>query len=143
MIVNDNASLPSDVNAFVAALKTEGFDLRESRIEADHFGDALLVLADGTLQVRLISDRGQWFVEVGGTTIDGWFSPMVWRAYLDRSIDDLSTPSFRTQCEMVLGKLQEIEGAVLNDIDLTGQLLIARAKRSRARSDPSGGASSS
>lgn len=141
--MDNDESLPADVERFVATLEAEGFDLGDRRIDHDHFGNVLLLFIRHSMRVRIVSDRGQWFVEVGAVSVDGWFFPTVWRAYLDGSIGDLATPSFEAQCEIVLGKWAEMEKAVSSDADLTGQLLIARAKRSRARQAGSGDARSS
>jgi hypothetical protein len=48
----------------MAELRNDGFSVAVDQTDQAHFGDRLLELTDGQSRVRLISDRGQWAVDV-------------------------------------------------------------------------------
>jgi hypothetical protein len=56
--------LPPTLIRFVAELRQGGFSVAVDQTDEAHFGDRLLELADGHNRIRLISDRGQWGIDV-------------------------------------------------------------------------------
>jgi hypothetical protein len=57
----------------MAELRQDGFSVAVDRTDQAHFGDRLLELADGQNRIRLISDRGQWAIDVAVGS--SWRSP--------------------------------------------------------------------
>jgi hypothetical protein len=56
--------LPPTLDRFVAELRQDGFSVAVDQTDRAHFGDRLLELTDGHNRIRLISDRGQWTIDV-------------------------------------------------------------------------------
>jgi hypothetical protein len=56
-----------------------GLAVEAEQCDPEHFGDALLVLANPEIRLRLVRDRGQLFVDVAapGTADDWWDLPLV------------------------------------------------------------------
>jgi hypothetical protein len=65
--------LPPTLDRFVAELRQDGFGVAVDQTDEAHFGDRLLELADGHNRIRLISDRGQWAIDVAVGS--NWRSP--------------------------------------------------------------------
>jgi hypothetical protein len=135
----DDVHIPADaflppVRALLDELLGRGYATGEERYDEDSFGNALVVLErDGTL-VRLVRDRGQWFVEVAGAAEGDWFAPVVWHAFLESSMPPLDTTSFDVQAQLILADLGRIETTNSNfsEQDLAG-LRAWRSRRAEAR----------
>jgi hypothetical protein len=65
--------MPPTLDRFVAELRQDGFSVAVDQTDQGHFGDRLLELADGHNRVRLVSDRGQWGIDVAVGS--SWCSP--------------------------------------------------------------------
>jgi hypothetical protein len=129
----DPTPLPEELIQFQNALLAQGFKVTSSQYDEAHFGDRVIVLTNDDLQVRLIRDRSQWFVETRDTHSEDWFQPMIWRAYFDRHIGLLDIPTIEQQCQMILDDLDRIGEAVRLDGGLLEQLRSYRLRRYEAR----------
>jgi hypothetical protein len=125
--------LPAPLETLRAVLEERGFWLAEQEHREDSFGDTFLVLVRRGLSVRIVRDRGQWSVEVSGPGGDQWFSPMVWRTYLDGDAGDVATPALDEQCQLVSKRLDEMQAAAESDAALGERLLESRALRAQIR----------
>jgi hypothetical protein len=121
-------------HALLDELLRRGFAVVEERYDEDSFGDALVVLERNGTLVRLVRDRGQWFVEVADAAGGDWFAPVVWHAFLESSMPPLETASFEAQAQLLLADLARI-GTANSDLgdqelaDLRGW----RSRRAEAR----------
>jgi len=69
------------LDPFVDWLTQSGFAL-EQEAGSPGFGDSLQVFGRGLLRIRLLSDRGQWFLELSSPLLgDNWFDADLWRAH--------------------------------------------------------------
>jgi hypothetical protein len=127
-------TVPDEVGAVESHLRDRGYDLvSESRDEAS-FGDTQMTFERGRTLVRLVRDRGQWFLEATAATWDDWFAPTIWHALLTDSMPTLADAEFAVQGRLLLDDLDQIE-AVTGDA-AAGQLarlLDWRARRAEAR----------
>lgn len=118
--------------ALLDDLLGRGYSVGEKRYDNERFGDALIVVGRETTRIRLIRDRGEWFVEVAGA--DDWFSPVVWRAFLQSAMPSLEIVPFEAQARWLLEDLDRIEAL---DRDLTEDQLAGlrtwRSRRAQAR----------
>lgn len=126
--------IPADVispaaRALLDELGRRGYAIGEERYDEDSFGNGLIVLERNDTLVRLVRDRGQWFVEVAGAAGSDWFAPVVWHAFLESSMPPLETASFDEQSELLLADLDRIE--TVSDGFGEQELADLRAWRSR------------
>lgn len=131
----DRAALPEPMAELWRVLQQEGFLLAEEDYSEADFGNAFGVLLRGKAAVRFVRDRGQWFVEVGGPGGSEWYSPMVWRSYLQGEVGDASTPAMDQQCRFIVQALDQIVAAVDTDTELLENLHRYRAQRAQVRRD--------
>ena len=55
-------------------LVERGYQQADHRIYEDHFGSGWVLLLRNDIRVRIINDRGLWFVEIGSTVaLEEWF----------------------------------------------------------------------
>jgi hypothetical protein len=127
-------AIPSAVQGLLDDLLRRGYEIGEDRYDEDVFGNALVVLERNDTLVRLVRDRGQWFVEVAGATEGDWFAPVVWHAFLESSMPPLDATSFDGQTQLLLADLGRIEtsNSDFSDQDLAG-LQAWRSRRAEAR----------
>lgn len=125
--------LPDAVAVLIARLEEWGVSTTSEEAQ-EGFGDRTIVATNPPIDVRLVSDRGQWFIELAHTDWDDWFDPDVWRACLnDNAIPDEPQP-FTAQAEFLLEELERIGAAAQTDGDgLLACLRDRRAARSRRR----------
>jgi hypothetical protein len=90
-------AIPSTVQGLLDELLRRGYEIGEDWYDEDVFGNALVVLGRNDTLVRLIRDRGRWFVEVAGATGGDWFAPVVCRAFLESKMPSLEAASFDVQ----------------------------------------------
>jgi hypothetical protein len=128
-----NPSLPTSLQKLREWLEMEGFDLIESQYRDSDFGNTLLLFRRHGLSIRMIRDRGQWFVEAADADVTEWFSPMVWRAYLDGRVGAITTPTIDEQCQMFEDDLERIQIAISTDPDVFEHLRSCRAERAQSR----------
>jgi hypothetical protein len=131
--VPTDAFLPR-VRGLLDELLRRGYAVVEERYDEDSFGNAVVVLERNGTRVRLVRDRGEWFVEVAGASEGDWFAPVVWHAFLESSMPPLGTTSFDGQARLLLADLGRIEAtnSDFSERDLAG-LRAWRSRRAEAR----------
>lgn len=133
MEVPDNA-MTTAVRKLLDELLQAHYGIDEQRYDEAHFGNALIILTRDRTFVRLVRDRGQWFVEIAGGTADDWFAPVVWCAFLDSANPSLETISFDGQVGLLRHDLARIEVANENfDDKMLASLQAWRQRRADAR----------
>lgn len=124
--------LPDALAALASRLRAAGFSpVRSARTES--FGDRLVVYAKSLLLVRIVSDRSQWFLELGGRDWDDWFDPDTWKACLDRTELSLEPSTTSEQAEFLGNNLGRIIDAVDRNHGLLECLGEKRALRAKHR----------
>lgn len=127
------ADMQDVVAAFVASLEANGFSRSDAQIGTG-FGDRSVELEAATVVVRITSDRGQWFIELGHREWAEWFDPDVWRACLDDEHPPDEPRSLREQSTYVLDGLARITVVGRSNApDLLPCLRRAHATRARLR----------
>src|SRR5438067_1243370 len=102
-------AISSEAQALIDRLQARGYLAIEERYDERRFGDAVVTLKRDSTLIRLVRDRGQWFVEVCGPGGEDWFAPIIWSAFLDSSMPSLETASFDAQARALLDDLGRIE----------------------------------
>ena len=127
------AQLPGVFQSLRARLGEWGFELAaESAV--DSFGDHMTVLAKSPIEVRLLSDRGQWFIELSCEGWDDWFDPDVWRSCLEDEPVSEEPTALSAQAEYIIeniGRIREFAGG--SKARLRACLENQRAARSHLR----------
>lgn len=126
--------VPNEVALLDARLGARGYRVVSERHDDARFGDAEVVFERERTLVRVVRDRGQWFVEAKATTWDEWFAPTIWRAMLTAAMRSIDAVSFDGQVQLLLDDLDRIEH-VTDDPSGTelGELQLWRARRAEAR----------
>ena len=126
--------IPPEVERLLDGLRRHGYAIADERYDPDHFGDALAVLESDRTRVRVVRDRGQWFVEVAGARGGEWFAPVIWKAFLDGSAPPAVAVSFEDQARLLLDEREAIEASARAlDEDGLARLRALRAQRAEAR----------
>ena len=75
---------PKEVLDFESYLENDGLVCRRRREEAT-FGDKLLEYANADIKLRILSDRGIWFIEVGDVSAhtDEWYDAALFHDLLN------------------------------------------------------------
>lgn len=127
----DSDNMPPEFSALAQWLSSLGFDRTEHGYDRS-FGDRVIEFTRTAPAVRLLRDRGEWAVVIGGRSVDGWYDVGIWRAYLRGTTASASgpvpTPSEQTQ--FVRRYLTEIERAVETDPALVAKLAALGTQRS-------------
>ncbi|MGH7643938.1 MAG: hypothetical protein ACRENX_13190 [Candidatus Dormibacteria bacterium] len=133
MQIPADAFLPP-VRALLDELLRRGYAIGEERYDESSFGNALVILKRNDTVVRLVRDRGQWFVEVAGAAEGDWFAPVIWHAFLESSMPPLEATSLDGQAQLLLADLARIEttNSDFSEQDLAG-LQTWRSRRAEAR----------
>ncbi|HWH96615.1 MAG TPA: hypothetical protein VNT03_22320 [Baekduia sp.] len=126
--------VPPEVRAVADELRDRGYTLVGEHYAEAGFGNALMALGHDATLVRLVRDRGRWFVEAAPRGTDEWFAPVVWHAALLGSVPASETRAFAGQAELLLADLDQIEGAsAAGGDDLLNKLRVSRDRRAHAR----------
>jgi hypothetical protein len=126
--------IAAEVRAVTDALAERGYRPVNERYDAGSFGNLLMVLERDAALVRLVRDRGQWFIEATPRGADDWFAPVVWHAALVAPIPPAETLSFDAQAQLLLGDLDQIEAAsAVGESRLLEELRAVREARARTR----------
>lgn len=105
--------LPAELRAFADSLLADGFLVTGAEVDEAHFGDVTLEFGRRGLSVRVIQDRGKWFIEIADPEGPDWFSPAVWQAVVEGAMQQRGTPMPVTdQIHFVQGNLERIERLV-------------------------------
>jgi hypothetical protein len=89
----------------------------------------VLVLARSSTLVRVVRDRGQWFIEISASVWDDWFAPLVWHSVLNETMPASEARPFTSQAALVLEDLDEIEALTRT----AGDAVRRRLKKRRTR----------
>ena len=76
--------IPPALVSLTAHLKELGF-VCDADDASESFGDRVVMCDGPAFAVRMVCDRGQWFLEVGRVDWDEWFDVDVWRACIERA----------------------------------------------------------
>jgi len=127
------AQLPDVLAGLVARLEQREFSIAAEYASAS-FGDRAIILANSPLAIRLVAERGLWFIELVCGESDDWFDPDVWRSCLeDAPICDEPSP-LAAQAEFIVGNLDRLAAAAEGaQSELLSCLRDKRAARSRRR----------
>lgn len=64
----------NEASRAASVLIQRGYEFVEQRWYEKHFGSGWMLLERGDVRVRIVNDRGQWFVELGSAAApDEWF----------------------------------------------------------------------
>jgi hypothetical protein len=98
------------------------------------FGNTLVCFERGILEIRMVSDRSEWSLEVSGNVHgDDWFDADIWRACLEGHDAQVELTAVVAQVDYVRSHLEEIQEAFGSRPDaLLGCLREKRAARARA-----------
>jgi hypothetical protein len=117
-----------------ARLHQMGFSAVSERRDDAAFGDTEITFERGSTLVRLVRDRGQWFVEATARGWSGWFAPTIWRSLLIGSMPSTDAVPYEGQARRLLDDLVSIASVTdrASEHDLS-QLLDWRSRRAEAR----------
>ena len=114
--------IPHEVKALLDDLRRRGYSVIQTNYYETVFGDAIIVLERDTTQIRLSCDRGPWFIEVRSRRLtwtrpgwfgasSDWYSPKIWRAFLEASTPPVEIVPFGVQARWLLEDLSRIEAS--------------------------------
>lgn len=124
--------IPAPLASLAARLDDLGFAC-DATDASEIFGDRVVVCEGPTLAVRMVSDRGEWFLEVARVDWGDWFDADVWKACLEDSELPFHPRDLSAQAEYVALNVQRLAAAVEADEDVLGCLRQGRAERARRR----------
>ncbi len=70
--------VPTAYQGLAEALVSEGFAIQVGDPDDSRFGDQVACLTHDRVRLRLVRDRGDWFLEIAASLTDEWFAPVVW-----------------------------------------------------------------
>ena len=121
------------MHQLVSELESSGYQRVEQRSSAG-FGDELIAFAREALSVRLVRDRGQWFVEASPVGGEDWFDADVWHSALTETVPPSEPRSSEEQARLMRDDLPAISARVVaSAAPAVEQLRMIRAARSRRR----------
>jgi hypothetical protein len=105
------SDMPAALADLVTWLAAHGF--REAGSESSGgFGDRYLVLSGDELAVRILSDRGQWFVDISRPGRTDWYGVELWRVCLHGDGGPVEPMSPDEQAEFVRAEFDSLAEAV-------------------------------
>jgi hypothetical protein len=132
-VVLECPALPPELAKLAAGLIEHGYRVVEERADPEHFGDRLIVFAGQRTRVRIVRDRGQWFVDVA-TAKGECYEPVIWLAHLTGQMPPLDVPGLAADVEFVLKRLADIEKAAEDETGIVDESLFDwRWQRAAAR----------
>ena len=102
--------IPAALTSLTAQLEKLGF-VCDAADPSDSFGDRVVTYEGPTLAIRLVSDRGQWFLEAGCADWDDWFDPDVWKACIDGDEVPFEPRELAAQVEYVALNVERLAAA--------------------------------
>jgi len=126
----DAQALPPEFVRLAAWLESLSTGQRQN--ESESFGDRLLEFDMDGLRVRLVRDRGQWAIEIGGDAVGGWYDTGIWECYLTGSSPSAEVMGTSRQAAFVHAHLQAIRDAVQRDRSLPAALSTLGWNRNRS-----------
>ncbi len=98
---------PAGYEALVTKLVAEGFVPQISEPDDTAFGNQIAFFVHDETRLRLVRDRGQWFLEIAVPLTDEWFAPVVWMAFVDHELPGPQRPSPEAEAEFVADRWPE------------------------------------
>jgi len=102
---------PAAYKTLTAQLAAEGFVAQISDPDDTAFGNRIALYIHNEVRVRLVRDRSQWFMEIAVPLTVEWFAPVIWMAFLDRSLPDPRRPSADQEAAFVTGRWRDLDVA--------------------------------
>lgn len=124
--------IPNELGFLVDWLTRRGFRRTEQQISAE-FGNRFTVLEREKCRVRLVRERGQWWVEVAAPDGHGWFDLDIWRSCLEGGEAPLEASTLREQISYLRRRLSKIKKAVDRNGTVSACLARQGALRTRRR----------
>lgn len=121
--------VPAEIEGLLSELTGAGFTAEE--VTSPFFGDVAVTFRRGALDVRVVRDRGQWFIEVGSAGT-GFYDADIWRACLEGRAAPLDPRPLAEQAAFVLGHLGDL-GAAATDAATADCLQRRGLQRTTAR----------
>lgn len=122
---------PAAYEALLTKLVADGFVPQVSDPDDTAFGNQIAVLIHDDIRLRLVRDRGQWFLEIAVPLTDEWFAPVVWMALLDDELPDPRRPSPEAEAEFVADRWADI--AVVDPGATLASLKVWQGRRAEQR----------
>ena len=106
-----DTQFPAEVSSVVKFLEEQGFSAVDVS-DLPYFGSRSVILTDGRVNVRLVSDRGRWAIDVGPEGArDEWYDLPLVEEELRREIGpDILT--FEEESNLLRQHLSEIRSAI-------------------------------
>jgi hypothetical protein len=94
----------------VLLLTADGYTVVREELDPESFGNALVLLNKGTVNVRLVRERGQWFADISFTGDPAeWFdSAVVFRALGEQAVTP--APSLDVVVKQLVASSARVEG---------------------------------
>lgn len=103
--------VPAGYEVLLTELVAAGFGLQISDPDDTAFGNQIAVLIHDAVRVRLVRDRGQWFLEIAAPLTDEWFAPVVWMGFLEDELPDPTRPSPEAEAKFVADRWADFGAA--------------------------------
>jgi hypothetical protein len=131
-MTNAGLQMPVPLVSLVDQLEVLGFACSAADPSAS-FGDRLVRCEGPALAVRMVSDRGQWSVDVGKVEWGDWFDADVWKACIEAAEVPLEPRELATQAEYVALNVERLAAAAEEDEEVLNCLRQKRGARARRR----------
>lgn len=122
--------LPTEIVASLERLLQAGFQLTVQR--GDGNVNRTIEMQTDMFGLRLVADRGQWWIEGGPLGQGDWFDADVWRSCLEERPASFDPSPFAEQVEYFCTQHEAMAEAA-RDADLAQRLVRSRARRARER----------
>lgn len=128
--MNDATGLPDEVSDLLDSLRNNGF--RPWTERGQGAVNRMIELRSHNFGVRVIADRGEWWVEAGALSQADWFDADVWRACMEGPPASFDPSPFHDQARYFLEHIADLPEAALKP-DTAECLSRTRARRARER----------
>jgi len=98
---------PTSVSLLLSFLEDDRGLSIEQELASQAFGDTIIVLRGQGLRVRVLRDRGRWFVEVSSENPNQWFDMALLKEQITGHVGD-DEPSFDEQAEFLRANWKRI-----------------------------------
>lgn len=102
--------LPEVLAGLWQRLEAAGFSVN-AEPPLPSFGDRVITFVQAPLAIRLISDRGQWFIAMTRPAWHDWFDADLWQACLDNETGEQPGTSLADQATFVTNNLDRLAAA--------------------------------
>lgn len=108
------ANFPKNVSIFLDFLeKQQGFSLEDQQ-ESEGFGDIFLILRKESFLIRLVHDRGIWFIEIASNEQPNeWYDIILVKEHFTTRIEK-DMLEFNEQCEFLKANFPLIMSSIKN-----------------------------